>query len=85
MEKCFDENYIESIRFLVENNSSVLNNSENYNKVSKELIKRLDNFDEKLPSELEEEFNEIISLMYQSENYYITLAYALGAKYSNIL
>ena len=85
MKQYFDEDYIKSITELVESKSSILKNSDKYEKISKTLNKELENFENKLPEEMKNEFTEILRLMYISENYYETLAYTLGVKYSNMV
>ena len=81
MKQYFDEDYIKSITELVESKSSILKNSDKYETLNKEL----ENFENKLPEEMKNEFTEILRLMYISENYYETLAYTLGVKYSNMV
>lgn len=85
MKKYFDEDYIKSVTELIESKSDILKNSNKYEEISKTLSKGLEDFENKLSEELKTEFNEILRLMYISENYYETLAYTLGIKYSNII
>lgn len=77
----FDKETINYITELVENKSYLLINQKDFKEKDKMLSLCMENFENDLSEEKKEKFNSIIKLMYQIEEYYLTLAYSLGTKY----
>lgn len=70
---------------LIDEKMDVLKKCENFNKQYTKLYDLIDQFEDKLENMQKEKFNEIISLFYNTEEYYFALAYSLGVKYAKDL
>ncbi len=77
----FDKDIVESISTLVEKKMSILEDVQDFKEKDKKLAFCMEDLENALPDELREKYDEVMRLMYQTEDYYFTLAYLLGAKY----
>ncbi|MCI9063542.1 MAG: hypothetical protein HFJ17_02935 [Clostridia bacterium] len=81
----FDEETISYVSQLVESKSNLLNDIKDFRDKDKMLSICMEDLEGNLSSENKKKFDEVIKLMYQVEEYYITLAYSLGTKYGKNL
>ena len=81
----FDKETIKNISNLVEDKMNLLNEVKDFKEKDKKLSTSMEEFENTLPEDLKEKFNDIIRLNYQVEEYYFTLAYLLGSKYGEKL
>ena len=70
---------------LVEKKISILKENENFNKKYTRLSDAIEELEKTLSEKQKDQFNEIIQLFYQTEEYYFTLSYSLGVKYGEDL
>lgn len=73
------------INNLVEEKISVLRENSDFNQKSIRLSDSIDELEETLSESQKDLFDEIISLFFQTEEYYFALSYSLGVKYGNNL
>lgn len=80
-EELFDKTEVGSISDFVESKSPILNEIDDFKEKDKMLSLNMELFEKELSADEKEKFDNIIKLMYQVEEYYISLAYSLGVKY----
>lgn len=73
------------INNLVEEKISVLRENSDFNQKSIRLSDSIDELEETLSESQKDLFDEIVSLFFQTEEYYFALSYSLGVKYGNNL
>lgn len=73
------------INNLVEEKISVLRENSDFNQKSIRLSDSIDELEETLSESQKDLFDEIISLFFQTEEYYFALSYSLGVKYGDNL
>lgn len=78
------DNY-KKISELIEKNISILRQNQDFNKKYLRLTDSIDELQKDLNKVQQENLNEIITLFYQTEEYYFALAYSLGVKYGEDL
>lgn len=81
----FENGDYKFITNLINEKMDVLKKCENFNKQYTKLYDLIDQFEDKLENMQKEKFNEIISLFYNTEEYYFAFAYSLGVKYARDL
>ena len=81
LENFFDKDTVENISNLVESKMNMLKDIPDFKEKDKLFSANMEELDKKLPEDLKEQFDEIVRLNYQIEDYYFTLAYLLGSKY----
>lgn len=81
----FENNDYKFITNLINEKMDVLKKCENFNKQYIRLYDLMEQFENNLEDTQKEKFNEIISLFYNTEEYYFALAYSLGVKYAKDL
>ena len=79
--ECIDKDTISNISEIVENKMYILKKDKNFNQLDNQLLLNIDSFEKLIPKELKYRFDEIMRLIYQTEDYYFWLAYSLGIKY----
>ena len=79
-----NENY-KFISNFVEEKISILKENENFSQKYKKLLDLMEELEKTLSDEQKEQFNEIIQLIYKTEEYYFALSYSLGVKYGEDL
>ena len=77
----FDNDSVSQISEFVENKSSLLNEVKQFKEKDKLLYLNIEEYRKNLSDDEKNKFDQIVKLMYQIEEYYITLAYMLGSKY----
>ena len=80
-EELFDSEMISYITQFVEGREDVLKNVKDFKEKDKMLSLSLEALENNLSKENKEKLDKVMKLMYQIEEYYITLAYMLGTKY----
>lgn len=73
------------INNLVEEKISVLKENSDFNQKSIRLSDSIDELEETLSESQKDLFDEIVSLFFQTEEYYFALSYSLGVKYGDNL
>ncbi len=73
------------INNLVEEKISVLRENSDFNQKSIRLSDSIDELEETLSESQKDLFDEIVSLFFQTEEYYFALSYSLGVKYGDNL
>ena len=81
----FKDNSYKYISNLVENKITILRQNEDFNKKYIEQFNLIDKLNETLSGEQKENFNTLIKLFYETEEYYFALSYSLGIKYGENL
>lgn len=84
-EEIFNNDSYKFISNLVEEKISILRNNKNFNEKYTRLTNEIENLEKHLNQEQREQFNEIIKLFYETEEYYFALSYSLGIKYGKDL
>ncbi len=84
-EEIFNNDSYKFISNLVEEKISILRNNKNFNEKYIRLTNEIENLEKHLNQEQREQFNEIIKLFYETEEYYFALSYSLGIKYGKDL
>ena len=84
-EEIFNNDSYKFIPNLVEEKISILRNNKNFNEKYTRLTNEIENLEKHLNQEQREQFNEIIKLFYETEEYYFALSYSLGIKYGKDL
>lgn len=80
--ECFENNDYKFISNMIENKVYKLKKYEDYNKKYKELFDRIDNLEATLSEKQKEDFNKIVKLFYETEEYYFAFSYYLGEKHA---
>ena len=83
--KCFENYDYKFISNMIENKVYKLKQYEDYNKKYKELFDRIDNLEATLSEKQKDDFNKIVKLFYETEEYYFAFSYYLGEKHANPL
>ena len=73
------------INNLVEEKISLLRENSDFNQKSIRLSDSIDELEETLAESQKDLFDEIVSLFFQTEEYYFALSYSLGVKYGDNL
>ena len=81
----FEKDNYSWISKLVEEKIPLLKQNEDFSKKYKELTEKIECFENNLQDEKKEEFQKIINLIYETEEYYFILSYFLGAKFGEEL
>jgi len=84
-EELFDSDMVIYITQFVEEKEDILKNIKDFREKDKMLSLCLEGLENELSKENKEKLDKVIKLMYQVEEYYITLAYILGTKYGGNL
>ena len=77
----FDKDMISNITQFVESKEDILKNVKDFKEKDKMLALSLEALEDELSKGNKEKLDKVMKLMYQIEEYYITLAYMLGTKY----
>ena len=70
---------------LINEKMPILKNIKDFNDKYTRLYDLMEDFENDLNNEQKQKFNEIISLFYNVEEYYVSFAYSLGIKYGRDL
>lgn len=81
----FESEDYKFITNLIDKKMYILKKCENFNKQYIKLYDVMEEFEEYLEDTQKEKFNEIMTLFYNTQEYYFALAYSLGLKYGNDL
>lgn len=84
MEILEKENY-KWISNLIEEKSKILNQNTEFKTKNLYLTQEMENFENSISIEQKENFNKIINLIYETEQYYFALSYLLGVKFGEDL
>lgn len=80
-EELFDSDMVNYITQFVESKEDILKNIKDFKDKDKMLSLSLEALENELSKDNKEKLDKFVKLMYQIEEYYITLAYILGTKY----
>ena len=69
------------INEIIEEKIPILKENHQFNTKYEKLMDLIDQLDQTLENKQKEQFNELIKLFYDTEEYYFALAYSLGIKY----
>ena len=83
--KIFENKDYKYISDFIESKSYILGKNKEFSKYYMNLSKLIEELDQALEGEQKEKFNEIIKLLYKTEEYYFALSYSLGIKYGEDL
>ena len=83
--KIFNSDDYKFISNLIEKKLPLLKENEDFNRKYVRLSDAMDELEATLSATQKEQFNEIVQLFYETEEYYFALAYSLGLKYGNDL
>lgn len=83
--KIFNSDDYKFISNLIEKKLPLLKENEDFYKKYVRLSDAMDELEATLSATQKEQFNEIVQLFYETEEYYFALAYSLGLKYGNDL
>ena len=81
----FKDNNYKYISNFVESKITILRQNEDFNKKYMEQSDLIDKLNTNLSGEQKENFNALIKLFYETEEYYFALSYSLGIKYGENL
>ena len=81
----FNDDSKEFINAFVEEKISVLRENSDFNQKSIRLSDAMDELEKTLSESQKDLFDEIVSLFFQTEEYYFALSYSLGVKYGDNL
>ena len=84
-EEIFNLDDYKNIANLIEEKMSILRKNEDFNEKYLRLTNMIENLGNKLEENKKEEFEEIVKLFYETEQYYFILSYSLGVKYGDML
>lgn len=84
MEIFKNEDY-QIINNLIEKKLPILKENRDFNKKYTRLFDEMEKLEKTLSKEQKEQFEEIIKLFYETEEYYFALSYSLGVKYGEDL
>ena len=79
--KIFNSDDYKFISNLIEKKLPLLKENEDFYKKYVRLSDAMDELEATLSATQKEQFNEIVQLFYETEEYYFALAYSLGLKY----
>ncbi len=79
----FENGEYRLITNLINDRIENLKKYKDFNTKYTKLYDLIDEMDENLNNKQKYKFNEIIKLIYETEEYYFALAYSLGIKYGN--
>lgn len=77
----FNDENLKFISDMIEEKMPILKECEDFKTKYESLFDSIENLEQKLTNEQKDELDEIVSLFYQTESYYLVLAYSLGVKY----
>ncbi len=77
----FDKETVETISELIESKMYILNNVKDFHDKDEMLANASEKFEETLSNDLKKQFDKLMLLNYQVEDYYFTLAYFLGRQH----
>ena len=80
LEKLFNKENLSTISDLIEDKMSCLNQIPEFKEKDKKFATAMENFENSLSEDLRKNFDNVIKLSYQLDEYYFTLAYFLGKK-----
>ena len=83
--KIFNSDDYKFISNLIEKKLPLLKENEDFNRKYVRLSDAMDELEATLSATQKEQFNEIVQLFDETEEYYFALAYSLGLKYGNDL
>ena len=81
----FEDGNYKFITNLINEKINILKKCEDFNKKYTKLYDVMDELEVILDDKQKEKFNELMQLFYDTEEYYLALAYSLGVKYGNDL
>ena len=81
----FKDNSYKYISNFVESKISILRQNKDFNKKYIELSDLIDKLNTNLSGKQKEDFNTLMKLFYETEEYYFALIYSLGIKYGENL
>lgn len=81
----FKDNSYKYISNFVESKISILRQNKDFNKKYIELSDLIDKLNTNLSGKQKEDFNTLMKLFYETEEYYFALSYSLGIKYGENL
>ncbi len=84
-EEIFNLDDYKNIANLIEEKMSILRKNEDFNEKYLRLTNMIENLENNLDEIKKEEFEEIVKLFYETEQYYFILSYSLGVKYGDML
>lgn len=73
------------INNLIEKRLPILKENKDFNKKYTNLFDAMEKLEKTLSQEQKEQFDEIVQLFYETEEYYFALSYSLGVKYGEDL
>ena len=77
LKKLEDSDIVEHTSDYIEKKFKILNQVDNFKNKDKKLSKSMEEFQDLLSDDLKEKFDDIMRLVYLTEDYYFTLAYFL--------
>ena len=77
----FDKETVENISNLIENKMHILNNVPEFKEKDQSLADATEKLKDALSEDLSDQFDDVMRLHYQVEEYYYTLAYFLGKQH----
>lgn len=83
--KLFDGDDYKYISNFVEQKLPILRQNKNFNDKYLKLTNMTENFEKTLTTKQKEQLDEIIKLIYETEEYYFAFSYSLGIKYGKEL
>lgn len=78
----FDKETVENISNLIENKMHILNNVPEFKEKDQSLADATEKLEDALSEDLSDQFDDVMRLHYQVEEYYYTLAYFLGKQHA---
>ena len=84
-EELFDKDMVNYITQFVESKEDILKNVKDFKEKDKMLSLSIEALENELSKENKEKLDKVMKLLYQIEEYYITLSYMLGTKYGENL
>lgn len=81
----FDNNNYKYISKFVEDKMPMLNENADFKEKYLKLTDKIEELEKNLSSNQVEQFQEIVNLFYQTEEYYFAFSYSLGVKYGQVL
>lgn len=82
-EKIFNIEDYKFISNLIEEKVPILRQNKDFEHKYLKLIDMIDDLEKNLNANQKQQFEEIIDLFYETEEYYFALSYSLGIKYGN--
>ena len=84
-EDFFENGDYKLITNLINDKMEILKKYENFSKKYKRLYDVIDELELILDDKQKEKFNEVMQLVYETQEYYLALSYSLGVKYGDNL